>query len=44
MLLGKEIKKTMLSITFVVFVIALLGILAGQDVLSFSGREITVPQ
>lgn len=44
MLLGKEIKKTVLSITFVVFVIALLVLPISQDVLSFSDEIITVPQ
>ena len=44
MLLGKEIKKTVLSITFAVFIIALLVLPISQDVLSFSDKIITVPQ
>ena len=44
MLLGKEIKKTVLSITFAVFIIALLVVPISQDVLSFSDKIITVPQ
>ena len=44
MLLGKEIKKTVLSITFAVFIIALLVLPISQGVLSFSDKIITVPQ
>lgn len=44
MLLGKEIKKTVLSITFAVFIIALLVVPISQDLLSFSDKIITVPQ
>ena len=44
MLLGKEIKKTILSITFVVFMIALLVMTVSQDVLDFSYDIITEPK
>lgn len=36
MLLGKEIRKTVLSLTFVAFIIALLVTTISQDVLNFS--------
>ncbi len=44
MLLVKEIKKTVLSITFVVFIVALLVLPISQDVLSFSDKIIAAPQ
>lgn len=44
MLLWKEIKKTVLSITFVVFIIALTAIPISQDVLNFSDSIITPPK
>lgn len=44
MLLGKEIKKTILSITFVVFMIALLVMTVSQDVWDFSYDIITEPK
>ncbi len=44
MILEKEIKKTVLSITFVVFLIALLGLPISQNVLNYSDRIITAPQ
>lgn len=44
MLLWKEIKKTVLSITFVVFIIALTAIPISQDVLNFSDSLITKPK
>ena len=44
MLLWKEIKKTVLSITFAVFIIFLLAFAISQEVLNFSNEIITVPQ
>lgn len=45
MLLGKEIKKTAISITFFVFIIALLTMPFSQDVLNFSNHDvITAPK
>ena len=45
MLLGKEIKKTAISITFFVFIIALLAMPLSQDVLNFSNHDvITAPK
>lgn len=45
MLLGKEIKKTAISITFFVFIIALLAMPFSQDVLNFSNHDvITAPK
>lgn len=45
MLLGKEIKKAVVSITFFVFVIALLAMPLSQDVLNFSNHDvITAPK
>lgn len=45
MLLGKEIKKAVVSITFFVFVIALLAVPISQDVLNFSNHDaITAPK
>ncbi len=44
MLLGKEIKKTVVSITFLVFIIALLAFPLSQDVLNFSNDTLTVPE
>ncbi len=44
MLLGKEIKKTVVSITFFVFIIALLAFPLSQDVLNFSNDTLTVPE
>lgn len=45
MLLGKEIKKAVVSITFFVFVIALLAMPLSQDVLDFSNHDvITAPK
>lgn len=45
MLLGKEIKKTAISITFFVFIIALLAMSFSQDVLNFSNHDvITAPK
>lgn len=44
MLLWKEIKKTVLSITFAVFIIFLLTFAISQEVLNFSNEIITVPQ
>ena len=40
MLLGKEIKKTAISITFFVFIIALLAMPFSQDVLNFSNHDV----
>lgn len=44
MLLWKEIKKTVLSITFAVFIIFLLAFAISQEVLNFSNEIITIPQ
>lgn len=45
MLLGKEIKKAAISITFFVFIIALLAMPLSQDVLNFSNHDvITAPK
>ena len=45
MLLEKEIKKTAISITFFVFIIALLAMPLSQDVLNFSNHDvITAPK
>lgn len=45
MLLGKEIKKTAISITFFVFIIALLAMPFSQDALNFSNHDvITAPK
>lgn len=45
MLLRKEIKKTAISITFFVFIIALLAMPFSQDVLNFSNHDvITAPK
>ena len=44
MLLWKEIKKTVLSITFAVFIIFLLAFAISQEVLKYSNEIITVPQ
>jgi len=44
MLLGKEIKKTLFSITFIVFVTALLVMAVSQDVIDFSYEIITEPK
>nr|WP_308657683.1 hypothetical protein [uncultured Agathobacter sp.] len=45
MLLGKEIKKAAISITFFVFIIALLAMPFSQDVLNFSNHDvITAPK
>lgn len=44
MLLGKEIKKAVVSITFLVFIIALLAFPLSQDVLNFSNDTLTVPE
>lgn len=45
MLLGKEIKKAAISITFFVFIIALLAMPLSQDVLDFSNHDvITAPK
>lgn len=44
MLLGKEIKKTALSITFFLFIIALLVMQFSQDELEFSDDIITAPK
>ena len=45
MLLEKEIKKTAISITFFVFIIALLAMPFSQDVLNFSNHDvITAPK
>ena len=44
MLLGKEIKKTLFSITFVVFMTALLVMTVSQDVIDFSYDIITEPK
>lgn len=45
MILGKEIKKTAISITFFVFIIALLAMPFSQDVLNFSNHDvITAPK
>lgn len=45
MLLVKEIKKTAISITFFVFIIALLAMPLSQDVLNFSNHDvITAPK
>ena len=44
MLLWKEIKKTVLSITYAVFIIFLLEFAISQEVLNFSNEIITVPQ
>ena len=44
MLLWKEIKKTVLSITFAVFIIFLFAFAISQEVLNFSNEIITVPQ
>lgn len=45
MLLGKEIKKTAISIIFFVFIIALLAMPFSQDVLNFSNHDvITAPK
>lgn len=44
MLLGKEIKKTVFSITFAVFLVALFAMPFSQDVLYFSDKIITAPQ
>lgn len=45
MLLGKEIKKTAISITFFVVIIALLAMPFSQDVLNFSNHDvITAPK
>ena len=40
MLLGKEIKKAAISITFFVFIIALLAMPLSQDVLNFSNHDV----
>lgn len=44
MLLGKEIRKTVLSLTFVAFIIALLVTTISQDVLNFSDEAIASPK
>lgn len=44
MLLGKEIKKTVFSITFAVLLVALFAMPISQDVLNFSDKIITAPQ
>lgn len=45
MLLGKEIKKAAISITFFVFIIALLAMPLSEDVLNFSNHDvITAPK
>lgn len=45
MLLGKEIKKAAISITFFVFIIALFAMPLSQDVLNFSNHDvITAPK
>lgn len=44
MLLGKEIRKTVLSLTFVAFIIALLVMTISQDVLNFSDEVIAFPK
>ena len=44
MLLGKEIRKTVLSLTFVAFIIALLVMTISQDVLNFSDEVIVFPK
>lgn len=45
MLLGKEIKKAAISITFFVFIIALLAMPLSEDVLNFSSHDvITAPK
>ncbi len=44
MLLGKEMKKTVFSITFAVLLVALFAMPISQDVLNFSDKIITAPQ
>ena len=44
MLFLKEIKKSVLTITFAVFLVALIAMSASQDVLNFSDMIITAPQ
>ena len=44
MILGKEIRKTVLSLTFVAFIIALLVTTISQDVLNFSDEAIASPK
>lgn len=44
MLLGKEIKKTIVSMTFLVFIIALLAMPLSQEVLNFSNNSLTAPK
>ncbi len=44
MLFGKEIRKTVLSFTFVAFIIALLVMTISQDVLNFSDEAIAFPK
>lgn len=44
MLFLKELKKVVISITFVVFVVAAIAFLASQDVMNFSDMELTPPQ
>lgn len=44
MLFGKEIRKTILSLTFVAFIVALLVMTISQDVLNFSDEAITYPK
>ena len=44
MLFLKELKKVVFSITFIVFLIALVADLASQDVLSFSDENLSPPQ
>lgn len=44
MLLGKEIRKTVLSLTFVAFIITLLVTTISQDVLNFSDEAIASPK
>lgn len=44
MLFGKGIRKTILSLTFVAFIVALLVMTISQDVLNFSDEAITYPK
>ena len=44
MLFLKEIKKIALTITFAVFLVALIAMSASQDILDFSDMIITAPQ
>lgn len=44
MLFLKELKKVVISITFIVFVVAAIAFLASQDVMNFSDMKLTPPQ